>query len=345
MGSVVQFPQQVPFVDSRNRIDYRWVRSLEAFLQKIEAGPAESGAVADGSAASYAPMTLYQGPDSNKSGTPNTGDIYYALDTGKIYWAQSGNWVLLSEELTGDVTKPANSNVTALKDVFVSPGTYGGPTKTPILSIDSKGRVTSIALEDIPGSAITTGGALNSLQFNAGSTLGGASILFNAATGGLVFANPAPTREALSPLTTKGDIFVRSDTQSTRLPIGADNQVLIADSTAPNGMKWATTRTVDIPFQFNVINPFPLLTVPADVLVKTVTTYIEVVFDGSGAVISVGDAVDNSRLQDNADPYEEAGYQSTPSHRYSSDTAISLFINPGSASQGSGLVSIELQER
>jgi len=43
---------------------------------------------------------------------------------------------------------------------------------------------------------------------------------------------------AISPLTTKGDIFVYS-TVNTRLGVGTDGYVLTADSTAATGMKWA----------------------------------------------------------------------------------------------------------
>lgn len=43
-----------------------------------------------------------------------------------------------------------------------------------------------------------------------------------------------------SPLTTKGDIWVYSTTD-TRLGVGADTFVLTADSTAPTGLKWAAT--------------------------------------------------------------------------------------------------------
>ena len=42
-----------------------------------------------------------------------------------------------------------------------------------------------------------------------------------------------------SPLTTKGDIYVRS-TVDTRLPVGTDGQYLMSDSTQSTGLKWQT---------------------------------------------------------------------------------------------------------
>lgn len=56
----------------------------------------------------------------------------------------------------------------------------------------------------------------------------------------------------VNPLTTKGDIFVRSATSNTRLPVGTDGYMIVADSTQPLGVKytapsaWGTVTTASV---------------------------------------------------------------------------------------------------
>lgn len=52
-------------------------------------------------------------------------------------------------------------------------------------------------------------------------------------------ADPAAAFTNISPLTTKGDLLIRTTSDNARLPAGPDNQVLTTDSSAPEGVKWA----------------------------------------------------------------------------------------------------------
>jgi hypothetical protein len=52
-------------------------------------------------------------------------------------------------------------------------------------------------------------------------------------------ADPSIAFNNISPLTTKGDLLVRTASNNVRLPAGPDNQVLTTDSSAPEGVKWA----------------------------------------------------------------------------------------------------------
>lgn len=52
-------------------------------------------------------------------------------------------------------------------------------------------------------------------------------------------ADPSAAFDNISPLSTKGDLLVRTASNNVRLPAGPDDQVLTIDSSTPEGVKWA----------------------------------------------------------------------------------------------------------
>ena len=60
-------------------------------------------------------------------------------------------------------------------------------------------------------------------------------------------ADPSTAFDNISPLTTQGDLLVRTASNNIRLPAGPDNQVLTTDSSLPEGVKWAP-QAIIIPF-------------------------------------------------------------------------------------------------
>lgn len=74
------------------------------------------------------------------------------------------------------------------------------------------------------------------------STLNGRSgaLVLGGGTSGFTLSTGTGTITMASPLTTKGDIYVRSATAGTRLGVGSNGQVLTADSAEATGVKWAT---------------------------------------------------------------------------------------------------------
>lgn len=73
-----------------------------------------------------------------------------------------------------------------------------------------------------------------------GATLVEGMVSYTPATGVMVYNGSAwVATGTTSPLTTKGDVWGYSTTNA-RVPVGADNTVLTADSTQALGVKWAT---------------------------------------------------------------------------------------------------------
>lgn len=79
---------------------------------------------------------------------------------------------------------------------------------------------------------------IGSLVGNADSATTLAGTL-NIADGGTGQTTKTDAFDALSPLTSKGDLIVDNGTNNIRLPVGTNGDVLTADSSVAAGVKWA----------------------------------------------------------------------------------------------------------
>jgi len=121
-------------------------------------------------------------------------------------------------------------------------GTFALDTNTYLTTA-----VTSVGTTGlISGGPITTTGTITtSMNTNklVGRSTVGTGIMEEITVGtGLSLSAGALSNSSpfTTPLTTKGDIYVRNTTVDTRLPVGLDTQILLADSTATTGLKWGT---------------------------------------------------------------------------------------------------------
>jgi len=78
------------------------------------------------------------------------------------------------------------------------------------------------------------------------------------ANGGTGQTTQTAAFNALDPLTTKGDIIVNDGTNSIRVAVGTNNQVLTADSAQASGVKWATPGASADPLgTLDMVDDFP----------------------------------------------------------------------------------------
>ena len=147
-----------------------------------------------------------------------------SLGLGTFAVANYPTWTsgtpFLKMTAAGTFALDTNTYLTTAVTSIATAGLISGGTITGTGTI-----TTSMATNKLVGRSTAGTGVMEEITIGTGLSLS-AGTLSNTAT-------------YTSPLTTKGDIFVRS-TVDTRLPVGLDTQVLIADSSTTTGLKWGT---------------------------------------------------------------------------------------------------------
>jgi hypothetical protein len=139
------------------------------------------------------------------------------------------------------VTGLGTNVATALGVAVGSSGAFvttSGSGATGTWNIDILGNAGTVA-----NGVVTTGSYANPSWITslAASKLTG-SIPISA--GGTGQSDKTSAFDALAPSTTKGDVIAHTGTDNVRVPVGADGQVLIADSTQTTGVKWGSVTGV-----------------------------------------------------------------------------------------------------
>lgn len=100
----------------------------------------------------------------------------------------------------------------------------------------------------------------------------------------------------------------------------------------------------ELPFDFSIVSPLSLVTVPALATIINTRLHIETPFDVP-ATIEIGDATDPARLMPSAqnNPLELGVYETTPDYEYGALAGLTLTISAPGATQGAGRILIQYE--
>ena len=133
-----------------------------------------------------------------------------------------------------DFTSPVGSAAAVLAAIQAIIENYAGGG-TGVTSVTATSPITSsggdtpdissqVNKAKLVGRNSVTAGVMEEITVGSGLSLSGTTL-----------SNSSPFT---TPLTTKGDIYTRDASADTRLPVGLDTQMLVADSSTTTGLKW-----------------------------------------------------------------------------------------------------------
>ena len=132
----------------------------------------------------------------------------------------------------------SSSNVNLASEVTgILPTANGGTGQNSTATFPSSG---TVAVVPASGVVKSNGTVLSSSNVNLASEVTGTLPIANGGTGQ---TTATAAFDALSPLTTKGDVLTNDGTNDIRLPVGSNGQVLSANSAQTSGLEWISTFT------------------------------------------------------------------------------------------------------
>ena len=166
-------------------------------------------------------------------------------NTNELAWTNAAgtNTVKIDVDANDDWTFTNNGTVSLKYDLSATSWNFqaNGITTTGAVSGGSFGATGTVTGSNLSG--INTGDELVAAEGQTGTVTLATQAEVDAGTDALKSITPATLANwseagTNSPMTTKGDVYVYSTTED-RLPIGANDYVLTADSAQATGMKWA----------------------------------------------------------------------------------------------------------